>query len=82
MSPSNKLALSKGITSKRKFSRQSISQYFETLDFFSNFPFTTMETIITYKNGINEFSHELLKDLKLRILGNYEMSGKCLNFIE
>ena len=25
---------------------------------------------ITYKHGINELSHELLNDLRLRILGN------------
>ena len=38
--------------------------------------------IITYKHGIYELPHELLNDLRLRILGNEEISGKCLNFIE
>ena len=38
--------------------------------------------IITYKHGIYELPHELPNDLRLRILGNSELSGKCLNFIE
>ena len=38
--------------------------------------------IITYKHGIYELPHELSNDLRLRILGNYEISEKCLNFIE
>ena len=39
-------------------------------------------TIITYKHGISELPHELPNELRLRILGNYEISGKCLNPIE
>ena len=35
---------------------------------------------ITYKHGASELPHELPKDLRLRILGNEEISGKCLNF--
>ena len=38
--------------------------------------------IITYKHGIYELPHELPKNLTLRTLGNYEISGKCLNPIE
>ena len=38
--------------------------------------------IITYKHDIYELPHELLNDLKLRILGNQKISGKRLNFIE
>ena len=38
--------------------------------------------IITYKYGIYELPHEMRNDLKLRILGNYEISGNCINFIE
>ena len=38
--------------------------------------------IITYKHGIYELPHKLPNDLRLRILGNYKRSGKCLNFIE
>ena len=38
--------------------------------------------MITYKHGIYELPHELLNDLRLRNLGNEEISGKCLNFIE
>ena len=35
--------------------------------------------ITTYKH---ELPHELPNDLRLRILGNEEISGKCLNFTE
>ena len=38
--------------------------------------------IITYKHGIYELPHELPNDLTLRILGNQEILGKCLNSIE
>ena len=38
--------------------------------------------IITYKHGIYKLPHELRNDLRLRILGNEEISGKCLNSIE
>ena len=38
--------------------------------------------IITYKNVINELPHELLNNLRLRILGNFEMSANCLSLIE
>ena len=40
------------------------------LDVLPNSPFTTSEMIITYKHGIYELPHELLNDLRLRILGN------------
>ena len=38
--------------------------------------------IIAYKHGIYELPHELPSDLRLRILGNQEISGKCLNLIK
>ena len=38
--------------------------------------------IITYKHGIYELLHELLNDLRLRILGNYQILGEFLNFRE
>ena len=38
--------------------------------------------IISSKYGIYELAHELLKDVRLRILGNEEISGKSKNFIE
>ena len=38
--------------------------------------------IITYKHGIFELPHELPNYLRLRILENQDISGKCLNFIE
>ena len=34
--------------------------------------------IITDKHGIYELPHELPNDLRLRILGNSEISGMCL----
>ena len=40
-------------------------------------------SIITCKHDIYELPHELLNNLRLRILGeNSKISGKCLNFIE
>ena len=38
--------------------------------------------IITYKIPIYELPNKLLIDLRLRILINYEVSGKFLNFIK
>ena len=38
--------------------------------------------IITYKHGIYELPRDLPNDLRLRILGNYEISGMCINFIK
>ena len=38
--------------------------------------------IIIYAHGIYELPHELENNLSLRILGNEEISGKCLNPIE
>ena len=38
--------------------------------------------IIIYKIAMCELPNKLLIDLRLRILGNYEVSGKFLNFIE
>ena len=38
--------------------------------------------IITYKHGIYEVPHELPNNLRLRILGNEEISGKPQNPIE
>ena len=36
--------------------------------------------IITYKDGIYDLPQELQNDLTLKILGNREISGKCLNY--
>ena len=35
--------------------------------------------IITHKHGIYQLPHELPNGLRFRILGNQEVSGKCLN---
>ena len=43
----------------------------ETFYFFAKFSFQHKgSAIITYKHGISELPHELLNDLRLRILGN------------
>ena len=53
-------------------------------DALANFSFTTSERCasITYKHGMYELPRELTNDLRLKILVNYEISGKCLNLIE
>ena len=38
--------------------------------------------IISNKHGIYELPHELPNELRLRILGNEEISGKSQNFME
>ena len=38
--------------------------------------------IITYIHDIYEFPHKLPNDLRLRIIGSWEISGKYLNLIE
>ena len=38
--------------------------------------------IITYKHGVYELPDELPNELRFRILGNEEILGNCLNFIE
>ena len=38
--------------------------------------------IITYKHDIYELPDELLKELLLRILGNYEITGKFLKLVK
>ena len=38
--------------------------------------------IISYKHDIYESSHELLNNLRRRILENKEISGKCVNLID
>ena len=45
-------------------------------------PQVKRSVITTYKHGIYDLPHELRNGLRLRILGNYEISGKCLNFRE
>ena len=38
--------------------------------------------IITYKHGIYELPQKLSNDIRFRILGNYKISGHCLNPIQ
>ena len=45
-------------------------------------PQVKRSAIITNKHGIFELPHELPNDLRLRIFGNYESSGKSQNLIE
>ena len=44
--------------------------------------FLMLCAIISNKHGIYKLPHKLLIDLKLRILGNKEISEKSQNFIE
>ena len=39
-------------------------------------------TIISNKQGVYELVHELLNDLRFRILGNKEESGESTNLLE
>ena len=45
-------------------------------------PQVTRRVIITYKDVMYELPHELPNGLRFRILGNLEISGKQLDFIE
>ena len=45
-------------------------------------PEVKQSTIISNKKGVYKLPHELPNDLRHRILGNYESSGKSQNFIE
>ena len=38
--------------------------------------------IISNNNGKHELSHKMLNDLRLRVLGNLEISGKSQDFME
>ena len=62
-------------------------QFYNTLglaDVLQSFPSNRSEgcAIITYKHGIYKIPPELLNDLRLRILANWEISRICLNYIE
>ena len=46
------------------------------------FPQVKQSKIISNKHGIYKMPHEMLNDVKLRILGNSEISIKSQNFIE
>ena len=43
-------------------------------------PQVKRDVIIAHKRGTYELPHELPNGLRLRILGNQEISGKCVNF--
>ena len=78
LSTSKKKAL-ESVPSHNHF--HNVSRLFDVLP---NFPSPQVKrcAIITYKHGIYKLRHELPNDLKLRILGNKEISGKCLNLIK
>ena len=50
----------------------------------TNFLLTATErsSIVSNKHGIYKLPHELLNELRLRTLGNQEISRKSQNFIE
>ena len=45
-------------------------------------PHVKWSVIISNKHGIYELPHELTNDLRLRILGNWEKSGKSQDLLE
>ena len=45
-------------------------------------PRVKRQALITYKHGKYELPHEFSSDLTVWILGNWEILGKCLKFIE
>ena len=52
--------------------------------FYQNFlsPQVKRWRISNYKHGMHELPRELPNDLRLRVLRNDEISGKCLTLIE
>ena len=52
------------------------------LDILANFLLTKWSKAWSNKHGIYEFHYELSNNLRLRIIGNYEISRKSQNFIE
>ena len=72
----------KDIKSKRKFCRQSWSKN-DFLIFYQIFLSLQVKQsmIISNAQNICELPHELPNDLRLRRLGNQELSGKSQNFI-
>ena len=65
---------------------QSFSEYYEINIMMFRLVFLSPQVkqcgINTYKHGIYKLPQELPNDLRLRILGNQEISSKCLKFIE
>ena len=45
-------------------------------------PQVKQSAIISNKQGVYKFPHELPNDLRLKILGNEEKSGKSQNLLE
>ena len=69
---------------KKVLQTMSFIIFLDSLMFYEIFlsPQVKQCVIITYKNGIYELPDELPNDLRLRTLGNQEMSGECLNPME
>ena len=59
----------------------NILRLFNVLPIFFS-PQVKRSVIISNKHDIHELPRELKNDLRLRIFGNQEISGKSLNFIE
>ena len=77
-------ALHKDMKSKRKLSHIHVHNILRLLDGWANFPFTTSKNKawLLVKNCTYELPRKLPNNLKLRILGNYEISEKSQSFIE
>ena len=69
---------------KKRFAENQFHHIFRLFDVFQFFlsPQVKQWVINTYKYGIYELPHELPNVSRVRILENYEISGKCLNLRE
>ena len=74
--------VNKDIKIKRNFCMQSFSKYF--FIFYQIFLSPQVKSCVVFpdKHNMYELHCKLPNDLRLRILEKYEISGKCLDFIE
>ena len=68
---------------KRKILRQSLTQY-NLFNILEKFRLITNKAVtdIQYKNIVQKLPDEMLNDLRFRILGNFEILGKCQNWVK
>ena len=67
--------VNKDTKSKESFADNHLQKILRLFDVLLTFPWCT---IITYKHGIYELPHELLSNLRLRVLLNLEISWRDL----
>ena len=78
------LVVNKNVKSKETFADNHFHNFSRLLMFNQIFllPRVKRQALITYKHGKYELPHEFSSDLTVWILGNWEILGKCLKFIE